>query len=119
MRRCARPDAGGLHALLRQRQVRDAPISSGLFSDDRAQHMAEPIAPAKAARDYLSARRRMRCSHPARAGAAVRGKRIRSEEHTSELPSLMRISYAVFCLKKQKRKTQTEQKYNNPNITFK
>src|SRR3546814_9408218 len=26
----------------------------------------------------------------------------RSEEHTSELPSLMRISYAVFCLKKQK-----------------
>src|SRR3546814_6749512 len=27
---------------------------------------------------------------------------IRSEEHTSELQSLMRISYAVFCLKKQK-----------------
>src|SRR3546814_10766452 len=27
----------------------------------------------------------------------------RSEEHTSELQSLMRISYAVFCLKKQKR----------------
>src|SRR3546814_15095450 len=28
---------------------------------------------------------------------------IRSEEHTSELQSLMRISYAVFCLKKKKR----------------
>src|SRR3546814_1994990 len=28
--------------------------------------------------------------------------RFRSEEHTSELPSLMRISYAVFCLKKKK-----------------
>src|SRR3546814_6517065 len=28
-------------------------------------------------------------------------KRIRSEEHTSELQSLMRISYAVFCLKKK------------------
>src|SRR3546814_7576685 len=28
----------------------------------------------------------------------------RSEEHTSELQSLMRISYAVFCLKKKKRK---------------
>src|SRR3546814_7397680 len=27
----------------------------------------------------------------------------RSEEHTSELPSLMRLSYAVFCLKKKKR----------------
>src|SRR3546814_9226701 len=31
----------------------------------------------------------------------------RSEEHTSELPSLMRISYAVFCLKKKKIKQNT------------
>src|SRR3546814_1314535 len=31
----------------------------------------------------------------------------RSEEHTSELQSLMRISYAVFCLKKKKKKTDT------------
>src|SRR3546814_8846578 len=31
----------------------------------------------------------------------------RSEEHTSELQSLMRISYAVFCLKKKKKKTNT------------
>src|SRR3546814_4588619 len=30
---------------------------------------------------------------------------FRSEEHTSELQSLMRISYAVFCLKKKKKKT--------------
>src|SRR3546814_1504430 len=29
---------------------------------------------------------------------------MRSEEHTSELQSLMRISYAVFCLKKKKKK---------------
>src|SRR3546814_7911066 len=29
--------------------------------------------------------------------------RMRSEEHTSELQSLMRISYAVFCLKKKKK----------------
>src|SRR3546814_923057 len=32
----------------------------------------------------------------------------RSEEHTSELQSLMRISYAVFCLKNKKHKTQTK-----------
>src|SRR3546814_1798067 len=32
---------------------------------------------------------------------------IRSEEHTSELQSQMRISYAVFCLKKKKTKKQT------------
>src|SRR3546814_2575601 len=31
----------------------------------------------------------------------------RSEEHTSELQSLMRISYAVFCLKKKKEQTKT------------
>src|SRR3546814_1481398 len=33
----------------------------------------------------------------------------RSEEHTSEIQSLMRISYAVFCLKKKKNKTRTTQ----------
>src|SRR3546814_5008313 len=32
----------------------------------------------------------------------------RSEEHTSELQSLMRISYAVFCLKKKNKKTYTD-----------
>src|SRR3546814_9218677 len=35
-------------------------------------------------------------------GGLLRLRRLRSEEHTSELQSLMRISYAVFCLKKQK-----------------
>src|SRR3546814_5684448 len=35
-------------------------------------------------------------------------KGIRSEEHTSELQSLMRISYAVFCLKKKKTLTQSQ-----------
>src|SRR3546814_3047419 len=34
----------------------------------------------------------------------------RSEEHTSELQSLMRISYAVFCLKKKNQITATSQK---------
>src|SRR3546814_9293376 len=40
---------------------------------------------------------------------------LRSEEHTSELQSLMRISYAVFCLKKNKKiKRESQQK---PNVT--
>src|SRR3546814_1305719 len=38
----------------------------------------------------------------ARRIAAVGQQEYRSEEHTSELQSLMRISYAVFCLKKKK-----------------
>src|SRR3546814_1986151 len=37
----------------------------------------------------------------ARLGVNVGYMKIRSEEHTSELQSLMRISYAVFCLKKK------------------
>src|SRR3546814_4531238 len=37
----------------------------------------------------------------------------RSEEHTSELQSLMRISYAVFCLKKKKYKIKSYQIYTN------
>src|SRR3546814_1611088 len=35
----------------------------------------------------------------------------RSEEHTSELQSLMRISYAVFCLKKKKKKHKHIERY--------
>src|SRR3546814_7768551 len=46
----------------------------------------------------------------------------RSEEHTSELQSLMRISYAVFCLKKKKRKYHiihdTTINKNKHNITY-
>src|SRR3546814_5156256 len=37
----------------------------------------------------------------------------RSEEHTSELQSLMRISYAVFCLKKTKKQNDKKRIYTN------
>src|SRR3546814_6984636 len=40
-------------------------------------------------------------------GCAGHGRIDRSEEHTSELQSLMRISYAVFCLKKKQTQTQS------------
>src|SRR3546814_2298105 len=64
-----------------------------------------------------------RCRCPRRGspspGAASRwrGSRRRSEEHTSELQSLMRISYAVFCLKKKKKtkKTQLIENITNQN----
>src|SRR3546814_4195093 len=38
---------------------------------------------------------------------SARTRMVRSEEHTSELQSLMRISYAVFCLKKKKENKTT------------
>src|SRR3546814_8597819 len=43
-----------------------------------------------------------------RRGIRDAGRRARSEEHTSELQSLMRISYAVFCLKKKKKQINME-----------
>src|SRR3546814_6294330 len=62
---------------------------------------------------------RSRKAHVHQCGS-VRGVRrllgpvqLRSEEHTSELQSLMRISYAVFCLKKKKKTTRI----NNSNKT--
>src|SRR3546814_4210021 len=47
------------------------------------------------------------------------GRVVRSEEHTSELQSLMRISYAVFCLKKKKKTNNTTQTmYTDYQITI-
>src|SRR3546814_9480329 len=47
------------------------------------------------------------CPHP---GPVCTGcQATRSEEHTSELQSLMRISYAVFCLKKKKNHNNTSE----------
>src|SRR3546814_4629089 len=63
------------------------------------------------------------CGSPTRAScrwsirnvsAPIRCRRdVRSEEHTSELQSLMRISYAVFCLKKKKTKQKRKEPCTN------
>src|SRR3546814_5226790 len=45
--------------------------------------------------------------HPAKRHQHEQEKQRRSEEHTSELQSLMRISYAVFCLKKKNKQKTT------------
>src|SRR3546814_3160729 len=66
-----------------------------------------------------------RCFHDQQAKLAQLNPAIgkRSEEHTSELQSLMRISYAVFCLKKKKKQTNTKneliekQQYQSHNIS--
>src|SRR3546814_10263249 len=66
---------------------------NGLFGDDtrnpRVQHIDD------AADRRRTEEQRGRTAH-----------HLRSEEHTSELQSLMRISYAVFCLKKKKSTNQ-------------
>src|SRR3546814_8726425 len=74
----------------------------------------------------------MASASPAASTSTRPSGRLRSEEHTSELQSLMRISYAVFCLKKKKQpnsqqnnkiptirdtKTTTNSTYNRVQIT--
>src|SRR3546814_5355373 len=72
------------------------------------------LVPARASSSVLLTGNRRRFSNGFKAkadrwmaGGIFAGRRndIRSEEHTSELQSLMRISYAVFCLKKKKTQT--------------
>src|SRR3546814_3851118 len=46
--------------------------------------------------------------------ALRRARHLRSEEHTSELQSLMRISYAVFCLKKKNKQNTKEHTITHP-----
>src|SRR3546814_4362955 len=60
---------------------------------------ARPIAPVK----QISHRSSLVAARNRASGCISAGQR-RSEEHTSELQSLMRISYAVFCLKKKTQK---------------
>src|SRR3546814_10196834 len=81
---------------------------------------ARPRAPARQKNPFSQDFRR-RADRPRRAGAfrfpptsrsvsgQTRSRSPRSEEHTSELQSLMRISYAVFCLKKKQKKEINEQ----------
>src|SRR3546814_4445072 len=83
-------------------------------AEDRLQPRRPPGRGNGSRRRGLAARaqRRPRRAGPAAAevsGCRCRsapGRDLRSEEHTSELQSLMRISYAVFCLKKKKQTTK-------------
>src|SRR3546814_9423925 len=70
--------------------VEDRPRASGIVEHDEiCRHRTQQAPP--------------RTRH---VGRRQRSARMRSEEHTSELQSLMRISYAVFCLKQKTPKSQ-------------
>src|SRR3546814_5232656 len=85
------------HARQHQAGVQhDAPVAIGIEDGSAgAQHLLRQLDDQVAAEQQQRARARYR--YP-----------VRSEEHTSELQSLMRISYAVFCLKKKKRTNMTK-----------
>src|SRR3546814_9774731 len=96
-------------------ELRISDWSSDVCSPDRPAR-ARDDAMAAPAPDRAQGRRRRRRRRPRRPTAAgSRGARrrrcsaprlSRSEEHTSELQSLMRISYAVFCLQKNNEQAQ-------------
>src|SRR3546814_14467153 len=78
-----------------------------LFRSRIMPHAAEwranaPISQATFGRSAPCARPPMSAGLQVAQGALLQQAEGRSEEHTSELQSLMRISYAVFCLKKKK-----------------
>src|SRR3546814_6791130 len=94
------------------------------FPPRRSSYLMERLAPGRRKQAGRQPVHRPR-SHPtgARAAGSCASRRsaaTRSEEHTSELQSLMRNSYAVFCLKKKKttitnhhKKKNTNNKYHN------
>src|SRR3546814_5303203 len=71
--------------------VQERDLVAGIFGNLR------PRFAATAARIAINSHGRLLCG-----GSGSTTSAPRSEEHTSELQSLMRISYAVFCLKKKK-----------------
>src|SRR3546814_9397860 len=106
-------DLGGAVALARDAVAGDAPQQS---ADNRA---ADGVAMAAAADHVGIVARVISAAIGAVVIGIIRRRRIvdagaRSEEHTSELQSLMRISYAVFCLKKKK-----QHKQSNKSTTYK
>src|SRR3546814_1483280 len=91
-------------------QVMISMAAKGLGARLSASEMPAPASvlmaiPARISPSGLSARRASSIS----GASAMIAPAPRSEEHTSELQSLMRISYAVFCLKKKKKKQKEYQ----------
>src|SRR3546814_1330268 len=90
-----------LTALYGRRPFRRPPLLAVLPRGTTNMTAADIGLPRRGDKDTLGSLARLLAAAPAELEAAVR-----SEEHTSELQSLMRISYAVFCLKKKNTTTQ-------------
>src|SRR3546814_10774720 len=104
-------EANPAYDMLRRSQARSEPGPPPLFRENRNRPPlpASPSAHALPARQLARSigRQHVVLVELRGGGAGVVGQDSRSEEHTSELQSLMRISYAVFCLKKKNNITAT------------
>src|SRR3546814_7994633 len=90
----------------RNRKAETGPEAFGPEADSRGRTGAAELQPWP--QEYGCGRGEAPPSHR----QARRAGGSRSEEHTSELQSLMRISYAVFCLKKKKHTKKTKINHN-------
>src|SRR3546814_9681634 len=112
--RAAASLAGGYMAV----SLKDRPVDRGQ-QDSRLQRYATIVAQLSAQRMHTSAQCFIWASSPMRSHDCAHLRQTsaqRSEEHTSELQSLMRISYAVFCLKKKKT-TRNNKTYHEAHLT--
>src|SRR3546814_4116586 len=91
------------------------PIQNRRASSDRRRHLAPRPRDELTAAIGAAPRHRLRAGRAE--GALETADQGRSEEHTSELQSLMRTSYAVFCLKKKTKQTNTHKTVYNNNST--
>src|SRR3546814_1126745 len=96
------------------RRRRDDDARGGGTASERARRARHPPADRarghRAAQDQHHAQRRRSRDRPARCRTGRGAGMTSSAEHTSELQSLMRISYADFCLKKKLHKHKTHKK---------
>src|SRR3546814_1206086 len=90
-----------------KKDIRDALTRLSEDLDTRAAEMSEVASGwrIQVRRDYAEWVARLYQEKPPRLSRALLETLARSEAHTSELPSLMRISYAVFCLTKENNHT--------------
>src|SRR3546814_4440004 len=99
-------------AVARDHRLEDAAQApgGGAVAAAHLQHVAEPGCGDDAGRGPAPLQQRVGADRGAVHHRGDRGDPVdpRSEEHTSELQSLMRISYAVFCLKKKTKKKNSK-----------
>src|SRR3546814_9742601 len=91
----------------RRRMLRDGPAAANRWLDEQAGAAPADARPRATTRTGKTSCKKVRWVNRATQGFG--GGPMRSEEHTSELQSLMRNSYAVFCLKKKKSITDIDQ----------
>src|SRR3546814_1923333 len=104
-----RSPVSGIHVQPPQLELR--PLTHQVARNSDNAHQCTSVMSAPDASAFHRMDRRYVAPTPGMKRQFAYDTRTRSEEHTSELQSLMRISYAVFCLKKKREQHNTRNTY--------